>query len=343
MRKSPIRRLHTPGTSFCSFLLLLGLLGSVSVVFAPSPLEAQGRAKDEEGALFLLLPQGGQAVGLSRAMTAVSSPEAAFWNPAGLLEVAARRAILLRGEHVAGEALAFSFQNALASSGVFAVSYTLLDAGSQELTDATGTVLGTISVRGHQALLSAAGRWTPGLVGGLTLKFVHFSQGCRGQCSDAGVRASAVATDLGIQMREVAGFPLALGLVASNLGTRLRTAGTEQRALLPARLRLAAGWTIPWRWAEEDFDLLILVEGEDRLRALGNPSVSVGLEFGAGSADRIYLRSGAVFGSHSQTDGAAVGLGLRYERFSIDLARSVAGVGPTLSDEPLHLTIGLTF
>ena len=40
-----------------------------------------------EGALFLLLPVGAEAVSLGRAMTAMEGSEGAFWNPAGLVGV----------------------------------------------------------------------------------------------------------------------------------------------------------------------------------------------------------------------------------------------------------------
>ena len=67
-----------------TLLLLLATIGMAAPVAAQDDRGSSG-----EGALFLLLPVGAQAVSLGRAMTAVEGSEGAFWNPAGLAAVAA--------------------------------------------------------------------------------------------------------------------------------------------------------------------------------------------------------------------------------------------------------------
>src|SRR5262245_46527521 len=77
--------------------LVIGLLSLL-----PSGLHAQEETPSE-GALFLLLPTSAKAVGIARAMTALSGAESVWWNPAGLAAVQGSRFLLYRGDHpVAG-------------------------------------------------------------------------------------------------------------------------------------------------------------------------------------------------------------------------------------------------
>src|SRR5262245_10164745 len=78
------------------------LLIVLCALFAPG-LRAQDEGPSMEGALFLLLPTSAKAVGLARAMTALSGAESVWWNPAGLAMVQGSRLLLYRGDHpVAG-------------------------------------------------------------------------------------------------------------------------------------------------------------------------------------------------------------------------------------------------
>jgi len=54
------------------------------LLLASIPNEAAAQASSDEGAPFLLLPVGADAVSLGRAVTALPGQESAFWNPAGL-------------------------------------------------------------------------------------------------------------------------------------------------------------------------------------------------------------------------------------------------------------------
>ncbi|MEX0935425.1 MAG: hypothetical protein WD013_00885, partial [Gemmatimonadota bacterium] len=67
-----------------------GRLALALCALLPSVLLGQNADSEpltQEGALFLLLPVGAQAVSLARAAAALPSAEAAFWNPAGLSTV----------------------------------------------------------------------------------------------------------------------------------------------------------------------------------------------------------------------------------------------------------------
>ena len=86
-----------------------------------------------------------------------------------------------------------------------------------------------------------------------------------------------------------------------------------------------------------------MFEIEDRLRDPGTRSIHIAGELTTGTEDQVFIRGGAIFANRNQTDGAALGFGLRYERFEFGIARSLARGGPALQQEPVHLTLGVAF
>lgn len=324
------------GRSLVALLLALGLSG---------PAAAQDRdPSSTEGALFLLLPVGAQAVSMGRAMTAIQSPEAAFWNPAGLVGVRESRAVLFRGDHAVGTATALSLLAVRPDVGTLGASYLLLDIGDQDLTDADGNVLGTVSVRNHLGVVSAAARIFGWLDGGLNVKVVQFRLSCRGICPDAGTTATTYAVDAGVQSVPRDDLPLRFGAMVAHVGPRLQVLNAEQADPLPSRVRVGAAFDVLAEFVQRsDVQGWLSVEVQDRLREPGSPSVYLGSELAAGSRDALYLRTGYVIGDLDQEDGARVGLGLRYERFDLAIAKSLAVSTLTGETEPVHVSFSIVF
>ncbi len=348
----------TPSGAFgpggiCRWLLsgiLAGLVLPVSatgqVPDPPTPVVVESNHSSEarrsdEGALFLLLPSGAQGVGLGRAMTALSSSESAFWNPAGLADLTSSKVLLLRGEHVAGDATGFSAILSGGESGALGISYQLLDVGTQTVTDDNQDPLGTITIRSHQALLSGALPLGSRLRIGANVKLLQSSVSCRGQCIDPEVSATTYAMDIGLQGRPLADYPLQMGLMLAHVGPRFQVDNAEQADPLPSRMRIGAAYDVLDQLFEEELTLNVVMEVEDRLRDPGNLSVYFGSELLAGGADQIFLRGGYVLGNRNQTDGAAVGFGVRYERFEFGIARSLARGGPSSEEGPVHVSLGV--
>jgi hypothetical protein len=100
----------------------------------------------------------------------------------------------------------------------------------------------------------------------------------------------------------------------------------------------------------DDFGGWIGLEVQDRLRNPGQPSLYFGSEFTAGSVDALSLRAGYVFsdlldrleGSDPE-DGARVGLGIRYDRLDMSIAKSLAVSSVTGDTEPVHVTFSIGF
>ncbi len=309
------------------------------------PLAAQDEGEDSgstEGALFLLLPVGAKAVSLGRAVTPLDGPESAFWNPAGLAGVQESQVVLLRGDPLAGTSTAFSVLWARPGLGTLGISYQLLDIGSQALTDIDGNQLGSISVRNHLGIVSAAAQLLENVRLGVNFKIVQFRRSCRGICSDAGTTATTYAFDAGLQI--LASERLRLGAMLAHVGPRYQVLNADQADPLPARARLAFAYNlIALLTDDEELGGWLSVEVQDRLLNPGSLSYYLGTELTAGLDEAIFLRAGYVLGDLDQEDGARVGLGFRYERFDLAIAKSLAVSTLTGETEPVHVTFSIRF
>ena len=312
----------------------------VSLILAPGVLPAQETGA-EEGALFLLLPVGAQGVGLGRAMTALATEEAAFWNPAGLAQQGRRTVMVYRGSQLAGDATALSVLLPWERVGTFGASYLLLDIGDQALRDEFGNVLGRISVRNQAALVSYAAAFPGRIYAGINVKLVQFRIACRGQCPDLDTTSSAYAIDAGIQAEPFRRIPLRFGGMIAHAGTEFQVINEEQSDPLPTRVRFAVAYDVLRHLEEDGLALWLTLETEDRARDPGSPSLYTGLNLSA--ADLFYVRAGYVGGKLDQTNGASVGLGFRIDRFYLNLAKSLTRSAVTGASQPLHVTFGVAF
>ncbi|MDH3424359.1 MAG: hypothetical protein OEN00_15305, partial [Gemmatimonadota bacterium] len=273
---------------------LVRLLSALLFVCATATSVRAQSGSAGEGALFLLLPVGAQAVSLGRAMTTVAGPESAFWNPAGLDGVTRSRFVLFRGDQVAGTATALSVLLAGEGTGTLGASYLLLDAGEFDSTDEFGNITGQITVRNHLGVVSGAATLVPGLSVGVSFKMIQFRLSCRGDCQDAGTTATTYAFDIGAQANPLA--RLRVGAMVAHVGPKLQVLNVEQADPLPMRFRVAASYDVIDLLTErEDFGGWVAVEVQDRLRDPGRPSLYMGTEFTAGAIDALSLRAGYVF------------------------------------------------
>lgn len=304
---------------------------------------AQEGGASNEGALFLLLPVGAQAVSLGRAMTAMQGSEAAFWNPAGLAGVRRSQAVVFRGDHAVGTATALSTLLARPGLGTLGASYLLLDAGELEQRDENGIFIGEITIRNHLGVVSAATQLLDRLSAGVSLKLIQFRLSCRGICQpDPGTTATTYAVDAGVQT--LLFERLRLGAMVAHLGPRLQALNAAQADPLPTRVRAAAAYDVVHALTEnEDLSGWVAVEVEDRLRDPGSLSYYLGTEFTAGQEDALSLRAGYVISDLEREDGARVGLGLRYERFQLSIAKSLVVSTLTGETEPVHVTFSILF
>jgi hypothetical protein len=297
-----------------------------------------------EGALTLLLPTGAKGVGMGRAVTASPGPESVFWNPAGLARLDRGHFQVFRGNHLAGEATAVSLILTRQPIGAIGVSYQLLDLGDQDFTDNQGNVLGTVSFRDHLAIVSAATQALPRMDVGVNFKVFQTRVTCRGDCPDAGVTGRTFAIDAGLMAVPFDSIPLRLGVMVAHAGPNLQLINVEQADPLPTRLRVAASLEVLSRYIDvPGIELWAIAELEDRWRDLGSPVLYLGGELLAGEGDQFFIRAGYGQGQSGQPAGAAVGLGIHYDRFNLGIAKSLSGTTLGGESEPVHITFGVLF
>lgn len=329
-----------------SLTVLIGL--AIGIASGPKLALAQDGSESRrpvaEGAPFLLFPTGARAVGLGGAVTALASPEAVFWNPAGLAGLERGRVMLTRGEHISGDALGISLQYGWAGLGVLGFAYQLLDEGTLDATDQDGNVIGSFTLRNHLAVMTVAVSLGERLNLGANLKYPRFELGCRGQCPEGRVRSSSVAVDLGVRGRPLTRIPLDLGFSLLHLGPEFRNEDAQEGAPLPGRVRVGGAWE-PWNRMVEEERLAVVVslDVEDRLRNPGEPAVLLGAEFSAGTEDRVYIRGGYTLVRATGLEGAAAGFGLRLDRFELEIARTLPRGAIASQQEPVHLTLAVRF
>lgn len=314
-----------------------------AVLLTPvGPLSAQSSEDPNEGALFLLLPVGAQGVSLGRAMTWSEGVESTWWNPAGLAGLERSQGVVVRGDHTVGTATAATAMYARQGLGSFGASYYLLDAGEFDQTDDMGNYTGTLTVRNHLGVVSAATRLSERISAGVNFKIVRFQFSCRGICSDEGTTATTYAVDLGTQLSPI--DHLRVGALVAHLGPSLQVRNAEQADPLPKRIRVAAAYdVVSALTGRDDIQGWFAFEVEDRLSSLGNTSYYIGSELTAGRTDAIVLRAGHAWSQIGQEDGTRVGLGLRYQRFDLSIAKSLAVSTITGETEPVHVTFSIGF
>jgi hypothetical protein len=197
-------------------------------------------------------------------------------------------------------------------------------------------------------VISAAAHLLERVSAGVNFKIVQFRLSCRGSsCGDQGTTATTYAFDIGMQAVPL--DRLTVGAMVAHVGPSLQILNAEQADPLPSRLRVAASYDVVHVFtAREEFGGWLVVEVQDRLRDLGVPSLFFGAEFTAGRVDALSLRAGYVVsdllgkieGSDPE-DGARVGLGVRYERLDLSIAKSLAVSGLTGETEPVHVTLSI--
>jgi hypothetical protein len=308
------------------------------------PVQAQGGGRSEEPAAeccrSLQVPFGARAVALGQAIVAHSGVDALFVNPAAIAGLRENQFLVHTSETFPYRVTTFSLVANSALLGSFAVSYQLADAGEQQATDIFDIVTGAVSILEHVLSATYATPVADGLRGGLSYKLYQFRQDCRGYCGgEPSFAATTHAIDLGLQFRPRFLPDLSMGASLLHLGFPLQVINAEQASPLPTRLRLGAAYEI-LRHVRADSSIT-LVGSVEMTRPLRPDEASTIYHVGAelGWEGLVFVRAG-----YSTADGvlggAAIGLGVRYERFDLAVARSFAS---SLHGEPFQVSFGIRF
>lgn len=333
---------------WCFGVALLG-------VFLPAVLAGQSTAppgvdssavSSEECCKNLQLPLGARLVGLGRAVVADTAPDATLSNPAGLVGLH-RAEFLVHYRKLPSDQqiLGLSFVSRPFSFGTFALTYVLVDGGSVDLANQSGDVTGISFSQFHSLTGTFATRLAPGISAGLSYRLYIENTPCSATtCETGGGTGATQLIDVGVQWhpRWAKGFGAGAALV--NAGIPLQIVNYEQSDKPPLRARVGAAMEVLHLLQRDTTlkgTLFLQLEsgGPDRLV----PSVGAELIVGGVVAVRAGWRSpGGAPDTPSLDSGAALGVGLKLDRFDLSVSR-VVSASTLESDSPFQITFGIGF
>lgn len=320
----------------CALALVVALLAPERAV------RAQGDVATE-GALFLLLPVGGRAVGMGQAVVAgVDGSEAVWWNPAGLARQEKRELAIHHSEpfvETSGDALSLVIPSSLL--GVLAISANLIDYGTEDQTDQNGNVIGSITTRSFVFAGSYATAVGDRLNAGITYKVLQFAISCSIQCPPGiGAKATSSAIDLGAQYDLRGLLPVTLGVAVRNIGPSLQVNDNPQRDKLPLRMQVGARWRVG-ALERRTRDTEIAIAG-DVLDRVSNRAATYRAGADATWRKQVSFRAGYVFDG-PDASGPTIGIGLRRGGLVVDIGRQWNELLANAEIDPFHLSLRYQF
>jgi hypothetical protein len=296
-----------------------------------------------EGALFLLLPTGAQAVGMGQAMVAGKpGSEGIWWNPASIAGEDKRELAIHHSTTVAGVGDALSFVMPTKSHGTGAISINILNIGEQQVTDIFGQPIGVIYPRDIVFAASYAGAITRRWTTGLNYKLVQLRVDCSGQCASVGAEVkSSRAVDLGTQFTVEAGAPLTFGVAIRNLGGKLNSRETNQRDPLPTQLEIGAMYRLKFiDHYVKDTEVRASGSFIDT-RSFGGKAARFGTD--VMYQGKVHLRAGYVGHDRRGDASASLGFGLQSGGFVFDIARTFGGLPADNGQSPVYVSLRYLF
>ncbi len=314
MKRNEIVQNHedTKSTEFHGvfFSVFLGAL-CASVVFA-SPARCANSNAGTSAAQFLKIGAGARGAAMAEAQSAASDDiYAAYYNPAGLALIGKPMMGAMHAQYLQGASYQYgAMALPLKGDNPHTLSFSIANLGVSDLerrTQDTDLPVGYFEASNFAYGLSYARRATDRLALGVTGKLVSVS-------IDE-VTGQAFAADLGLRYRPDIGarFPVAVALVARNLGTKLKL-GTEADPLPSAIVLGGSAQPLP--------ELLLALD-LTRYRDTGT-IIAAGGEYRQKLTGKLegLLRGG--YSNHHKssegTSGLTLGAGLSLPGFAFDFA-----------------------
>lgn len=307
-------------------------------------LAAAQQAAGPQGAEFLLLPVGARAAALGQAAAADGgTSEALFWNPAGLAALASSELAFHHYNNFlgAGDALVVAVPSA--ALGSFALAAYVVDYGDFDVTPVGGgDPIGRTTARNVELAAGYAADIVGGLAAGLVYKLVQFRVDCTGDCTDVPTATGTThAVDIGLRYA-APGRPLVVAISLRNLGFKLQVNNQAQADPLPTRLVVGASFGVFAPGDSVDgFDLRVLADVQGAIgRGSPDPVTLVGVE--SGVDETVRLRAGYAF-LDSEARGPSLGIGLRFGKVALDLARVFFANDDLGEKAPIHVSLRALF
>jgi hypothetical protein len=318
---------------------LAGLLAALEPAAAQQETLRDRRTTAVECCVQLLVPVGARATALANTLIAQGGPDAVFVNPAGLAALERDELRIHNAEAEVESSNAFGLAFRIGGAGVLGLTYRLSDWGESQATDPSGNPTGTLRHLYHYLVAGFGTSLGPDLSAGVSYRVFQWRNDCSGYCMEAGFAATTHGVDFGAQYHPAAWPALRLGASLTHLGPALQVLNAEQADPMPTRVRVGAAYELAHHFTSDTTMALWATAGlAGSLRDGVGRRASLGLEL---ILDRtIYVRAGYGADQAAQAAGA-VGVGLRYDRFDIGIARSFMDASSTIA--PFQITFAVGF
>lgn len=315
---------------------------SSSAQESPPGTELRSQSSTRETARFLLSPIGARAVGLAGAVTASRGDiEGVLWNPASAAGIGRSTAYFLAANDfgTASQVLGFVGRWGAWRAGL---SYYHYDLGSIDARDEDNQSLGTIGLDDDALILTGGYGLSAAVDLGVNYKLVRLSSACSGGCEAYDGSSLGHAFDLGVVAAVLGARGLTIGAVLRNLGPGIQFTGGGTSDPMPSRLRVGASLdaTRAFLPNEERFGFVLQVDLQETVTEFDDLEGYLGAE--ASVRGILYLRGGYAWTSAGRS-GAALGIGIRYDRLRVDLGRSFDDFSGFDSDSPFQLSLAFGF
>ena len=327
-----------------SELTATSLLLALASLLAPGLLHAQA---EPAGALELVIPVGARAVGMGQAVVADrGGTDAIWWNPASLATLGRRELTLnYRKQGDLNTVLGVTYGLPRAPIGVFALSASMVDYGSDEARDEFGELTGTFAQRFLVATATFATTFARRATAGVNFRVFQNRFDCSGFCGPALSESSGIApaVDAGVQFQPVDSLPLTIGVAVRNVGPKFQQKDDPQADPLPSRFHVGASYEQALGGPTSD-PALRDTRARVSVEVVRSPNLDeTGLRAGGELAvqQRFFVRGG--YTANVGPSNASVGVGFVSGRLQIDLARLAGGTTEVLGGPPTLLTLRLHF
>ena len=296
----------------------------------------------------LLLPVSARAVGLGQALVARPGLDGVFFNPAGIADLRKTQFIVNHttfgepGETGTAQVNAFGLLFRWGAAGVFGLTYQTIDYGTDVATDRENNVIGETSQLASMLIATYATPIALGWTGGLSYHMYNFAATCTGiACESRKDGGTTHMLDLGTRYQPKFLTDLRFGASLMFFGPRLQVRNAAQADVSPARLRLGGAYNIAHLFTKDSTTAAwVHVDAVQRVHDAGAPGINVGAEVSFDNV--IFLRAGhAANGDGASQGGSGVGLGLVYQRFEVNVAKSLGN--QIFTSEPFYVSFGVTF
>lgn len=305
------------------------------------PARARAQVTAGECCLDMLAPLSARVVGLGQAITARAGTDGVYVNPAALMQSA--KSELIFGRTTVNDASASTITVLVRSrvAGIFGLTYSVLEYDADESTDETGGI-GIIQPIHTMIVASYATAIGLGWSGGVNYRLYHAGGPCTVATTCATLKSSSTAM-LDAGLRYVPPFLSRLNLGASvmHLGFPLQVNNAAQANPTPVRVRVGAAYDVSSLFgADSTIAVWLSADLVQRIHDAAAPAPNVGVEVILDNM--IYLRGGyASETAGINSGGAGVGLGVKYQRFDINIAKSAAS--GAVFPAPVYVSFGISF